>query len=381
MPNPAVSDTTQPLVDADIPAGNAIIDSVDGDTVHLRPDLRDRQGHWFYWQVRVRQAAGRTLRFVFPNNACIGTRGPAVSFDAGASWHWLTDHFPHGSQFELTLPDHAHDARLAMAIPYVPAGLDAFLATLDAAAVIRETLCTSKAGHAVPLLRIGNRDNPDARVLVTARHHACESMASFVLEGILAAALADDALMQRTEIMFIPFVDHDGVVAGDQGKNRAPHDHNCDYAGTSVHRETAAIRRLIPHWSAGRLRLALDLHCPWLRNNPDGAGHNEKVYQVGKQDPTHWRRQQRLGQLLEANLTGPLPYTQANDLPYGQDWNSASNYGSYKSSTRWLAEQPGVDLATTFEIPYATAQGAEVHIDPCRRLGRDITAALRAYLA
>ena len=385
MSSPTATNTAQPLVDTDIPAGNAIIDSVDGDTVHLRPDLRDTQGHWFYWHVRVRQAAGRTLRFVFPNTACIGTRGPAVSFDAGATWRWLTnDIFPHADHFDVTLPGDAHDARLAMTIPYVPAHLDAFLATppatLDAAAITRETLCTSNAGHDVPLLRIGNRDNPDARVLVTARHHACESMASFVLEGMLAAALADNALMQRVEIMFIPFVDYDGVVAGDQGKNRAPHDHNRDYAGESVHRETAAIRELVPSWSAGRLRVGFDLHCPWLRNNPTGEGQNEKVYQVGKQDPTHWAQQQRFGELLEANLTGPLPYRQSNDLPFGQDWNTGNNYGSFKSSTRWLAEQPGVELATTFEIPYANAQGAQVHIEPCRTLGRDILAALRAWV-
>ena len=382
MPNPAVTDTTQPLVDTDIPAGNAIIDAVEGDTITLRPDLRDTQGHWFYWHVRVRQAAGRTLRFVFPNNACIGTRGPAVSFDAGATWRWLTnDIFPHADHFDVTLPDDAHDVRLAMTIPYGPAQLDAFLAHLDpAASITRETLCTSNAGHDVPLLRIGNRDNPDTRVLVTARHHACESMASFVLEGMLAAALADAALMQRVELMLIPFVDHDGVVAGDQGKNRAPHDHNRDYGGDSVHRETAAIRELIPQWSAGRLRVGIDLHCPWLRNNPAGEGHNEKVYQVGKQDPAQWAQQQRFGKLLEANLTGELPYQQSNDLPFGEDWNTGSNYGSFKSSTRWIAEQEGVELATTFEIPYANAQGVEVHIEPCRTLGRDILAALRAYL-
>ncbi|MEX0887513.1 MAG: hypothetical protein WD009_13855 [Phycisphaeraceae bacterium] len=376
---------TEPTVDTDIPAGNAVIEQVDGDTIHLRPDLRDTEGHWFYWHVRVRHAGGHTLRFQFPNNQCIGARGPAISIDAGRTWRWLTDHFPHADHFDYAVPDAADDVRLCMTIPYGPEHLDAFLATRRASNLVRETLCTSHAGHAVPLLRAGNLSDPDTRILVTARHHACESMASFVLEGLLAAALADDELghwfQHHVELMCVPFVDHDGVMHGDQGKNRAPHDHNRDYAGDSIHAEVAAIRELVPRWSAGRLRVGLDLHCPYLRNNVHGHGQNEKVYQVGGKDPARWGEQQRFGGVLEQCAAGALPYAQANDLPFGQDWNTGANYGQFKSSTRWFAEQPGVRLTTTFEIPYANAQGVEVHIEPCRALGRDIAQALRSYLA
>ena len=36
-------------VDAELPAGNAIIEKIDGDTVRLKQDLRD-SGLWFYWR-------------------------------------------------------------------------------------------------------------------------------------------------------------------------------------------------------------------------------------------------------------------------------------------------------------------------------------------
>ena len=42
----------------------------------------------------------------------------------------------------------------------------------------------------------------------------------------------------------VPFVDKDGVEEGDQGKNRAPRDHNRDYAGASMYPETGALREL-----------------------------------------------------------------------------------------------------------------------------------------
>ena len=39
-------------VDTAIPAGNAIVNSIDGDTVSIRQDLRDTKGEWFYWAFR-----------------------------------------------------------------------------------------------------------------------------------------------------------------------------------------------------------------------------------------------------------------------------------------------------------------------------------------
>ena len=70
-------------------------------------------------------------------------------------------------------------------------------------------------------------------LVLTARHHACESMASHVLEGILSGVLADDDCGRRWregwQVVAAPFMDKDGVEDGDQGKNRRPHDHNRDY--------------------------------------------------------------------------------------------------------------------------------------------------------
>ncbi|MBN2131680.1 MAG: hypothetical protein JW741_19430, partial [Sedimentisphaerales bacterium] len=66
-------------VDADYPGGNITLDRIEGDTVHVRPDLRDTEGWWFYWSFRVRGAPGRSLRFAFRGPNPLGVRGPAVS--------------------------------------------------------------------------------------------------------------------------------------------------------------------------------------------------------------------------------------------------------------------------------------------------------------
>ena len=64
-------------VDADFPGGNIVVDRIEGDTVFLKPDLRDTSTWWFYWHFRVRAAAGRTIKFQFAGRSPIGTRGPA----------------------------------------------------------------------------------------------------------------------------------------------------------------------------------------------------------------------------------------------------------------------------------------------------------------
>ena len=42
----------------------------------------------------------------------------------------------------------------------------------------------------------------------------------------------------------------------------------------------AAIRSFVPEWSQGRLSVAMDLHCPWIR-----GPHNEVIYMVGRREP------------------------------------------------------------------------------------------------
>ena len=133
----------------------------------------------------------------------------------------------------------------------------------------------------------------------------------------------------------IPFVDKDGVKDGDQGKNRKPRDHNRDYVGESVHIETAVIRERVPDWSAGKLKVAIDLHCPWIRMN-----RNETIYLVGSESEAQWQEQMRFSHILEAERTG--------GLPFGMEWNTAENYAVGKSFGRWTSELSGVQLATAW---------------------------------
>lgn len=359
-------------IEVGFPGGNAQIDGIEGDTVHLRPDLRDTQGDWFYWCFGVRGAQGRTLRFRFPRAGLIGVHGPAVSRDGGRSWQWAGAPSVEAVEFTHTFGSGESDVRFSVGVPYLLADLQAWLdSRRDAPRLKRKTLCLSRGGAAVPLLRIQPAGQIRRRVLLTARHHCCEAMASYVLEGVLDAALDDASIVPDTEIVAVPMVDLDGVQAGDQGKNRRPHDHNRDYFESGIYPETRAIRELVREAKDPPFSVAIDLHCPYI-----SGPYNQYIYQVGMRHAAVWARQQAFAALLERMHEGGLPYRASDDLPFGTSWNSAANYPVGCSCAKWMIDEGGVALAATFEIPYADAHGVRVTPESARQFGSSLVRAI-----
>ena len=373
--------TTDLVIDADFPGGNITLEGIEANTVILRPDQRDSSTWWFYWNFRVRGGAGRTVKFQFLGRNPIGTRGPAVSADAGHTWSWLGPGTLRDSSFTYTFHNQDNEVRFCFSIPYLESNLRQFLQkNVNNPHLAVHELCRSRGGRSVERLHAGRlAGDPRHRVLLTARHHACESIASYSLEGLLETALSDTELgrwfCSNVEILAIPFMDTDGVEAGDQGKNRKPHDHNRDYAGDSIYPSVRALRRFVPEWAAGRLKVVLDLHCPYISGK-----HNEVIYLVGSSDPAIWTQQEKFARILESVREGPLPYLAESSLPFGTAWNTAANYGKQISCSRWASQQSSVRLASTIEIPYANVGAAVVTGESARAFGHDLALALRQYL-
>ncbi len=184
---------------------------------------------------RARLGAGGRVRFAFTDGEAVGTRGPAVSTDRGATWSYAAERFD-AKSFTYRFPQDAREVWFSMGIPYTQRHWDAFLARQAAKAGRFESgaLCTTKKGRAVERLRVGRLDGgAKHRIFLTCRHHCCEMTASYVLEGALEAMLGDGELgawyRAHAEVVAVPFVDKDGVEEGDQGKNRKLWDHCRDY--------------------------------------------------------------------------------------------------------------------------------------------------------
>lgn len=371
--------TTGPVqIDCEFPGGNILVDRIDGDDVYLRQDPRDTPGFWFYWSCRVRGAEGRRLTFRFTDGKVVGVRGPAVSRNGGETWQWLDDDTvtPESFAYQFGLEDTA--IRFCLGMPYQRGNLEAmFREYADRDDFVVEKHATSRKGRSVPRIRFGCLEGePEHRVLLACRHHACEMMASWALEGVIESALADSDrgrwLRERVEFLCVPIMDYDGVEDGDQGKNRAPHDHNRDYLDEPVYPEVTAIKELVPKWSGGRLRVAVDLHCPYIR-----GGNNQEIFFVGGPDEEMAERLAAFSKLLQSVQTGPLRYDSKHNIPWGESWN---NMDEARSFGRWAALLPGIELATTLETPYADAGDRPVTIESARALGGDLAGAIEEWL-
>jgi hypothetical protein len=270
----------------------------------------------------------------------------------------------------------ADEVRFCVAIPYVESNLNEFLERHTGNPYLKvETHCTTRKGRKTERLRLGKLEGePRCRVLLTSRNHACEMMATWVMEGILEALLSetDDGewFRKNVELLAIPFIDKDGVEDGDQGKNRKPYDHNRDYHGRSIYPSVAAIKEFVPGWSNGRLKLAIDMHCPTL--------HERKFYIVGNPSPAMWERQQKFGRILQQVQTGPLVYNTKNNLPYGVSWNKLKPVTDKCSG--WMAQLPGISLGASMEFPYSAVGKEPLAVENSRSLGFDLARAVRRYL-
>ena len=377
-------------VDDRLPAGNIICEKIDGDVVKVRQDLRDTEGGWFYWAMRVTGAAGRTLRFDFTDpygGGPVGVRGPVVSTDRGKTFAFPLDGKASSNSFSWIFPAGQDEVWFYECHPYLPADWEAFLAAHAAdRGTVFETgvLCRTRKGRAVPNARFGClAGSPRYRILLTSRHHCSETMATYVLEGTCAAFFGDDDLGRwlraNVELMVVPFIDFDGSADGDQGKNRRPHDHNRDY-GEWVHVEPKAMTEWVKAHADNKVDAYVDIHCPWIRGK-----YNEWLYTPGKSSEVPFIRpgnEARFSRLLERLQCGSIRYRAQDDLPFGQSWNTNNNYTKGTTCIKWAgANWPSLRLCRTFEVPFANANGAVVTPQVCRDLGRDLARCYREFLA
>jgi hypothetical protein len=354
------------------PGGNAKVTHNQEGIVRVAPDLRG-DNPWFYWYFEATSTKPGRISFAFPKkvigflNGAIGSQGPAISTDRGKTWKWMGTKHVDGSSFFYDFAKTNEQVRFAVTIPYVQKELDDFLKQHASNPHLKKSvLAKSRHGRDVELLQVGSPGPQVEAILITGRHHAAETIASYVLEGFLDEAMtaspAGKAFRKKYVLYAVPFVDKDGVEEGDQGKNRKPHDHNRDYGDKSIYPEILAIKALD---KSKNFRFALDFHCPTLVMKD-----HQVMYFVGaKEHPENnftnvTEFANRIKKELPKNApSGPLVWLRSVKAPKPMN----SHYFGFKK---------GTIMAATIEIPFAPSGKAT---DPasCRKYGQ---AMLRAWV-
>jgi hypothetical protein len=350
---------------SDFPGGNVDVTRNEGSSVQVAPDLRGDKP-WFYWYFEAKSSIPGRVTFSFPEkvigfkDGAIGNQGPAVSTDFGESWRWMGTEQVDGSSFVYDFKDEGERVRFAVSIPYVQKDLDSFIKKNDGNTHLKSTVLTkSLKGRDVELLQIG-KPGPDVKpVLVTGRHHAAETIASYVLEGFIQEAMSDSPagkeFRSRYVLLAVPFVDKDGVEQGDQGKNRKPHDHNRDYGDNSIYPEVRAIKQLDQKYD---FQFALDFHCPTLVM-PD---HQVMYFVGGKTTPRY-----NFDNVTE--FAGWIRKGLPKSAPYGPlVWLRDKTAPAPMNSTYFGSKANSI-MAATIEIPFAPP-GKATDAESCRNYGK-----------
>ena len=341
-------------IHGDFIGGNIRVSEICGDRILLQNELRDTVGDWFYWAFCVEGAEGRELCFELGQNR-LGYFGPAVSYDL-CEWHWLGE--CEGNSFVYRFGEDESRVYFAHHMLYHPAR---FLELCRRLGLQTDELCKSRKGRSVPCLTIGEGERS---IIFCARHHACESTGSYVMEGIIEELASSPIKNART--LFVPFVDFDGVLDGDQGKSRYPHDHNRDYTDEPLYPE---VRAICEYREKHGCKLGFDLHSPWHK-----GGVNDRIFVVRNMCEKA-QRFDEFSALLESEITeSSMKYSRANDFPPLTAWNQPSANFAYTTNSR-----PDCRLAFSLESAYFGTEDDRVSGAKLVELGRCFARAVKRY--
>ena len=344
-------------IHSDYLGGNVTVLRIEDSTVYLQNELRDTTTDWFFWSFCVEGAEGRTLTFVF-DKKWVGYFGAAVSRDY-ENWHWSETRTSPNS-FTYTFSADEDRVYFAHDLVYSIKNFNTFLAKTG---IKPSTLCISKQGREVPYFRIGDGEK---KIVLTSRHHACESTGTYALTGFVEEYIKSP--IENTSLIVIPMVDYDGVICGDQGKNRAPHDHNRDYIDSPVHPETAAIMSLAKDEN---VFFAIDFHSPWHI-----GGQNDKVFIVRKFDEKK-PLFDRFSALLE-KFCGEdcMKYRLCDDMMPNTSWNMDGT----PTSVSFFFSLPTCHLAFSLETTYFGTEDNKVTAEMLTAEGKAVCRALNEYI-
>lgn len=346
-------------IHADFECGNIRFLKQEGDLILLQNELRGTTAEkYYYWAFCVEGAAGQTLTFRL-DREWVGPYGAAVSHDL-INWSW-TNTALDGASFSYTFGPDEQRVYFAHDLVYTPKRLWAVAAELG---LEMQTLCRSNGGRDIPCFRLGNGKR---NVVLTSRHHACESSGTYVLEGVIREYLKDP--IEDTSLLVVPMMDYDGVCQGDQGKNRSPHDHNRDYIPDNIYPEVGAIMDFA---NTHGVFYAVDFHAPNHR-----LGRSDRVFIVRKM--AHLAdRFDTFGALFEKHSGGDaMTYHMKHDVPPNTGWNKDNT----PTFSTFFNSRPDCRLALTLETTHFGTEDNQITAQRMLNTGRAFCRALREFPA
>ncbi|MCE9529779.1 MAG: zinc carboxypeptidase [Planctomycetes bacterium] len=380
-------------VETDFEGGSAKVVAIDQQerSIRFEPGGDPRHGWPCWWNFRIRGARpGETLTLrlralseSIPQSAYGWLKDKPLSLDwaspsraawsiDGENWQRTEPGTREGHWMIYRLKATTDALLVAWGPTYTPSRAGEFAhacARQHPAVVKAESLCQSRDGRSVTLLRIAEGPRPIPQrgaIWVQARQHAWESGSSWIAQGFTEWLLADSLeatwLRQHHEIFVVPVMDVDHVASGQGGKEAIPQDQNRDWTDRphwpEVAAAQAAIRVLI---RADRMSAFIDLHNPGPN---DRAIHFHTPPDEGTK-PGQRAAIDRFNLLAKTHLSKVMPVQEKvvkSGANYNPNWMQMSHC--------WVAAHaPENTLALCIETPWNIDQSSQ---EGYRRMGAAI---------
>ena len=158
-------------------------------------------------------------------------------------------------------------------------------------------------------------------------------------------------------------------ITGDQGKSRAPHDHNRDYdtEKESIYPECNAIKE---YAKINGCHFGFDFHSPGHKSNEHDTVFivQNSIEKLGKLN--------KFGEIFEKSIAkDSLKYEHKNDYPPETGWNKAGAQFS-----NYMRNREENDIAFSLETTYFGTPENKVSSEKLRHLGHCFAKALKVYI-
>ncbi|MFO8079937.1 MAG: M14 family zinc carboxypeptidase [Armatimonadota bacterium] len=231
---------------------------------------------WFY--IEARGAGGAPVEFIWENpDICLGNRNelhvlrPVLRADDG-QWRRVdavkVDEHPDGRRsLRFSHEGGGRTIAAAFCFPYAPPDLEETLGDVGERWE-RTVIGVTREGRPLERLRLtGDHSVQRAGIYLMARQHAGETPGSWILDGMLrflaGQAAQRSELRDAIDVWVCPFVDLDGVVNGDYGKDALPWDFNRAWEHMPMRPAVHAIQRDMQRFKARtHPRIVIDCHGP-----------------------------------------------------------------------------------------------------------------------
>jgi len=388
-------------VETDFEGASARVVSIDQATrsIGFEPGGDPRHGWPCWWSFRIRGAqAGETLTLrlralsaPIPQSAYGWLKDKPLSLDwaspsraawsvDGETWQQTESGVREGDWMSYRLKATAEQVLVAWGPPYTASRSAEFVrgcAQKNPAVAKAESLCQSRDGRPVPLLRMAEGGRPGSQrgtLWIQARQHAWECGSSWIAQGvaewILAGCPEAAWLRQQYEIVVVPVMDVDHVASGQGGKEALPQDQNRDWSARPHWPEVAAAQvALGALMDAGRLSAFIDLHNP-------GPGDRAVHFHTPPDEaskPGQRAAIERFEGLAKMHFTKVLPVQEKlvkSGAVYSPTWMQMSHC--------WVAARaPESTLALCIETPWNTDRSNQ---EGYREMGAAIGLTLSKFL-